>query len=60
MTIDAAQLLEPLNDRQRWALRTCLKVLETLDPDERIAVPITIIEAHIEGLAAAANRAVPR
>lgn len=55
MTVDVSRLLEPLNDRQRWALKTCLKVLETLDPDERIAVPVTIIKAHIEGLAAAAT-----
>jgi hypothetical protein len=52
-------MLKPLNERQLWALRTCLQVLDVLDPNERIAVPVTILAAHIEGLARAAAPAEP-
>lgn len=39
-----------LNEGQMWALRTCLKVLDTVPSDERVAVMCALVEVHILAL----------
>ena len=43
-----------LNGRQRWALRMCMKALDTVSFVERVPTMAAIIELHIEAVAALA------
>ena len=48
-----------LNERQLWALRFCLRVLDTCELEERVAVVAAIIALHIEAIAAATGAPQP-
>lgn len=49
-----SEMEDKLNARQRWAVKFCLKVLDTVHWDERVSVLAVLIEMHIRAVADAA------